>query len=157
RAESPEPAGNFSTKSIRKQAPASSGRTGLEKTRFILDSHLTIDRTDSTRRSTVLLAPPPLRCEAATLHERTQADLLRRGKSPLATHAPHPGNQRCPPDPAARLFLHHRCRQRRTALRPSPGHASLVPFRQEEDPETGHPARRAPQSRGAYRAGSRHI
>src|SRR5208337_4466911 len=57
--ESPEPAGNFSTKSIRKQAPASSGRIGLEKTRFILDSHLTIDRTDSTRRSIVLPAPPP--------------------------------------------------------------------------------------------------
>src|SRR6267143_4139901 len=113
---SPEFAGNFRTKRSRRQSPAISAAIGLEKIRFIDESHLTIERRAIERTQSREMNParhiyrlPPCRW-TVNIHEGTPTHILRRGACPLAPHPPRAGNLRHPLNATAGLFLHHhRC------------------------------------------------
>src|SRR4051812_45109782 len=108
---SPESAGSRKTKKSRKQRPAANAARGLEKTRFIGETHLTIERSESADdgpRANVQLPP---RRPVERLHERTQAHLLRRRARPLASHSARAGTFRRAVDAAAGVFLCDHCGQ----------------------------------------------
>src|SRR5271157_2090331 len=155
---SPEPPGHFRTNKRRRQAPAKSAVRGLKKIRFMVASHLTIERFGSTRRSDLFLTGVPYpRREDATLHERTQAHLLRRRETAVAAYSSAHGNQRSSADVAFGVFLRDGGGQCGAPIVAAARFPARLPRRQEKELETGGAARRAAQARCEHRSGAGRI
>src|SRR3979411_2179275 len=116
---SPEFAGYFRTKKSRRQTPANNATIGLEKIRFIDESHLTIEGRPIERTQSREMEPSPaciLPCrQAENVHEGTPTNILRRAARPLAPYAPRAGNFWLIVNASPGLFFRHHRGERRVA------------------------------------------